>query len=251
MFPREETFDSFKIKSIVDIRKYAIILAGGSGLRAGGKLPKQFRQICGRPILWWALKAFYDEDPSTRLILVLHPGFFDDWDMICANLPEKDRIPHEIVCGGRDRGASVFNGLNAIPAEADGMVAIHDAARPLVSVEIIRRGWEKCRKEGIGIVPVIAVTDSLRYICGEESRAVDRSCYVGVQTPQIFPIWLLREAYARAGTDFSRFTDDASVAEAAGFRVGLFEGSPDNMKVTHPADFYVAEVLLTRRQQPS
>ncbi len=235
--------DKYKL----DIRKYAIIVAGGSGLRAGGDIPKQFQAICGRPMLWWSLKAFYDEDPSCRLIVVLHPGFFDDWDRLCSELME-EQIPHEVVCGGRTRAESVANGLMAIPIkENDGIVAVHDAARPLVTTGIIRRGWEKCMESGFGSVPVVPVTDSLRVCSGGKSQAVDRSLYVCVQTPQVFPLQSLRTAYRQADTLSVQFTDDASVVEASGFYVSLYDGSPENIKVTHPSDFTVAGLLLSER----
>lgn len=83
-----------------EMRKYAIILAGGSGTRAGGDMPKQFRQICRRPLVWWAMKAFRDADADTEIVLVVHPGFFDDWQILCDAMPEYERIPYTLCCGG-------------------------------------------------------------------------------------------------------------------------------------------------------
>lgn len=105
-----------------ETRKYAVIVAGGSGIRAGGDMPKQFQPLLGRPMLWWSMKAFKAEDSETQLIIVLHPGFFDDWDMLFNELPENERFGHEIVCGGRTRAESVANGLLAIPDASDALV---------------------------------------------------------------------------------------------------------------------------------
>lgn len=255
--------------------KFAVILAGGEGHRAGGSLPKQFVDINGRPLVWWAMKAFRDYDPGLRIMLVVHPGFFDDWDIMFAELPEKDRIPHTVVCGGRSRAESVYNGLTAIreiineeSAEAGNAVAenqevnkvvnkawkvaIHDGARPNLKVEMIHRGFDALDacKPGVGVVPAVECTNSLRELTGNskdlesaESRVVDRSRYVEVQTPQIFRFNEIMGANEKIA-DKSSFTDDASIAEAAGMKIRLYRGSADNIKVTHPLDFEIARIML-------
>ncbi len=222
--------------------KYAVIVAGGEGNRAGGSIPKQFQLLKGVPMLWWSVRAFHEEDPDTKIILVLHPGFLDDWDILFAELPEADRkIPVHISCGGRSRLESVRNGLMSVPDVEDALVAIHDAARPLVSPSLIARGWEAAGKYKAA-VPVTPMTDSIRRIEGTVSVAVPRKDYVKVQTPQVFDATLLKAAYYKTLT--SDMTDDASVAEAAGSSIYLFEGSPYNMKVTDPLDLAVAATLL-------
>lgn len=255
--------------------KFAVILAGGEGHRAGGNLPKQFVDVNGRPLVWWAIKAFRDYDPGLRIMLVVHPGFFDDWDIMFAELPEKDRIPHTVVCGGRSRAESVYNGLTAIreiingeSAPADNVrmtnqaenqaeekvweVAIHDGARPNLKAEMIRRGFDALNAgmPGVGVVPAIECTNSLRELTEDSadlesafSRVVDRSLYVEVQTPQIFRFDEIMAANEKIA-DKSRFTDDASIAEAAGMKIRLYRGSADNIKVTHPLDFEIARILL-------
>lgn len=224
------------------LSKYVLILAGGEGSRLGGDMPKQFRMLNGLPLLWWSVKAFHEEDPSTRIILVLHPGFFDAWDIIYSEMRESDKIEVEICCGGRSRAESVKNGLMDVPSGENVLVAVHDAARPLVSVFLIRRGW--CAAiESRACVPAVALTDSIRRLSPEGSVSVNRRDYVAVQTPQVFDASLLKEAYEKA-TDLSLFTDDASVAEAAGIDVTLFDGDHGNMKVTNPLDIEVAEVIM-------
>ncbi len=224
------------------MHKYAIIVAGGEGNRAGGVVPKQFQLIAGIPMLWWSVRAFHAEDPDTRIILVLHPGFFDEWDLLYAELPEADRkIDVHISCGGRSRLESVRNGLMSVPDGNDALVAVQDAARPLVSVEMISRGWLAAEESGAA-VPAVGMTDSIRRIEDGISISVPRKDYVKVQTPQIFDASLLKNAYE--GTLSDLMTDDASVVEAAGHKISLYEGSPYNMKVTEPLDIKIAETLI-------
>lgn len=224
------------------MQKYAIIVAGGEGNRAGGVVPKQFQLIAGIPMLWWSVRAFHAEDPDTQIILVLHPGFFDEWDLLYAELPEVDRkIDVHISCGGRSRLESVRNGLMSVPDDKDVLVAVHDAARPLVSVDMISRGWSVAEESG-SAVPAVGMADSIRRIEDGVSVSVPRKDYVKVQTPQVFDAALLKNAYA--GTLSDLMTDDASVVEAAGHKISLYEGSPYNMKVTEPLDIKIAETLI-------
>ena len=228
-------------------------MAGGSGTRMGGDLPKQFRSLNGRPVLWWSMKSFRDEDASTGIIIVLPKDYRELWDEYYRTLPEGDRIPHITVTGGTTRSESVKNGLKAVsdavgkePGQTDCLVSIHDAARPLVTKEMISRGWKTAAKKGAAI-PVIPVSDSLRIADGEGSKAVDRSKYMAVQTPQVFDLKMLEEAYHRS--EGKNFTDDAAVMEHAGHKIELFEGSPENFKITNPKDLAIAEVLMTKECQ--
>lgn len=228
------------------MRKYAVIVAGGKGLRAGGGLPKQFHDLCGRPLLWWSMKAFVKEDPTVRIILVLHPDYLDVWNTLYGSLPECDRFPVEVRFGASERAGSVKNGIEGIPAEPDVLVAVHDAARPLVTPDLVARGW-KCASEAGACVPVVAVTDSMRVLSKDgANRSVVRSDYVAVQTPQVFRGDIMAEAYRQELRP--EFTDDASVAEAAGFDITLFEGDSDNIKVTAPKDFAIASLLMSGRR---
>lgn len=225
------------------MKKYAIIVAGGEGNRAGGIVPKQFQLVGGIPMLWWSVRAFYKEDSETNIILVLHPGFFDEWDSLYRELPEMDKhIRYKIVCGGKNRLESVRNGLNSVGCGEDVFVAIHDAARPLVTNDIIRRGWEAVSLYK-AVVPVVAETDSLREIKGEDSFVVNRNDYRRVQTPQVFNSQVIKDAYKSLMSDF--LTDDASVVEASGKKVYLYEGESVNFKVTNPEDIKIADLLLS------
>lgn len=235
------------------MKKYAVIVAGGEGLRAGGDLPKQFQQLLGIPMLWWSVRAFHAEDSATHIILVLHPGFFDLWDTLYAELPEADRrIEVTLVAGGRSRSHSVFNGLMDIPDSEEALIAVHDAARPLVSPELISRAWQ-CAAQHLAAIPAVAVTDSLRQLDAPDSvrsHAVDRALFRAVQTPQTFRADVLKRSFRLANSDDAveagkaLFSDEASLVEAAGYEVSLFEGSPINLKVTNPRDLLIARTLM-------
>lgn len=225
------------------MRKYAVIVAGGSGTRLGGDIPKQFRILEGRPLVWWSLRAFHAEDAATRIILVVPSHLIDMWRGLFDGLPEKEKIEHTIVGGGATRTESVENGLRMIDANGEALVAIHDAARPLVNLQIVRNGWAAALKYKAA-VPVVPVTDSLRMLTKEGNKAIDRSDFVAIQTPQVFDASLLLKAYAeREGATLS---DDASVVENAGTKIHLYEGSPLNIKVTNPGDIEVAAIHLKR-----
>ena len=221
------------------MRQFAVIVAGGTGTRMGGGIPKQFRSLCGRPMLWWSMKAFYDENPSTEIILVLPEEFIILWEDFFSSLPEKDRLPHVVTAGGQTRTESVKRGLILVPE--DSLVAIHDGARPLLKKDLISRGWQTASENGAAI-PVVPAVDSMREIRGDSSKAVDRSLYRCVQTPQVFISRLLKKSYQEQ--EGRTFTDDASVVEATGHKITLYEGDPSNLKVTTPIDMTIASCLL-------
>lgn len=224
------------------MRKYAVILAGGAGTRAGGEMPKQFHELLGIPMLWWSVRAFHRADPETRIVIVMHPGFWDDWDIIYRGLTEDDRrIPLILKSGGRSRTESVQNGIMGLPDDPDTLIAVHDAARPMITPEMVNRIWDCAASHG-SAVPCVEEVNSLRRKDGDDTFPVDRSGYLVVQTPQTFRADILHKAYARRQD--SIFTDDASLVQQAGFPVGICAGIPENIKVTTPVDFRIAEVLL-------
>ncbi len=224
---------------------YALIVAGGSGSRMGSALPKQFIDLGGRPVLVHTLEKFLAYSPAIQVILVLPETDFARWEEVKARFPFTQSPNHSIttVPGGATRFQSVRNGLNVLSGE--GLVAIHDAVRPLVSVEVIRRSFEAAAQFGSGVVTVPA-KDSVRQVSENGSSvALDRASLRLVQTPQTFRLDLIKKAFEQP--ESPRFTDDASVAEAAGFPIHLVEGSYENLKITTPEDLVVAEALLRLR----
>ena len=218
---------------------YAIIVAGGKGMRMGKDLSKQFLPIDGTPILMHTLQAFYDYDPSMTLIVVLPSDQQAYWSKLCGDY--HFTIPHVVVKGGETRFHSVKNGLSCIKGE--GLVAVHDGVRPFVHCDTIDRCFAAAQESGAA-VPVVEVVDSLRKVEDEESRSVSRREYRIVQTPQVFDISLLKEAYKQPYT--VDFTDDASVVEAYGRKISLVEGNRENIKITSPFDLVIAEAFLNK-----
>lgn len=218
---------------------YIIIVAGGKGLRMGGDLPKQFLPIGGRPVLMHTIERFREYSPELGIILVLPHSQQEYWRQLCAK--HKFGVEHTVVDGGATRFNSSKNGLAAVPDTAHGVVGIHDGVRPFVSVEVIARCFETARKHGAAL-PVMPVTDTLRYVAdGDGGHNVPRSDYRTVQTPQTFDIQLIKRAF---DTDYDdRFTDDASVAEAAGVKITMVDGNRENIKLTTPYDLKLAEFL--------
>ncbi len=216
--------------------EYAIIVAGGKGLRMGADLPKQFLPVGGKPVLMRTLEAFYAYNPAMRIVLVLPCDQQDYWQKLCRE--HGFSLPHMVADGGETRFHSVRNGLRLV--EAPGWVAVHDGVRPFVSQEVIARCF-RLAAEKRAVVPVVPVVETLRQIEGDSSRTVSRDAYRLVQTPQVFDSALLKEAYAQPYTP--AFTDDASVVEAMGVPVYLTEGNRENIKITTPFDLKVAEAL--------
>ena len=211
------------------IKKYAIIVAGGSGSRMKSDIPKQFIEVAGLPILMHTLKRFKDADSEIEIIFVLPESQFEYWSELCSIYTT---VPHQLVKGGNTRFQSGLNGLQVIDNE--GLVAIHDGVRPFVSVDIINVSFKIAYEKGTAIVSVPS-KDSVRV----DGRAIDRSTVRLIQTPQTFQISLIKKAFENA--ELSTFTDDASVAEYAGFEINLIEGNYENIKITTPDDLLWAE----------
>lgn len=215
---------------------YVIIVAGGKGLRMGGDVPKQFQLLGNQPVLMHTLQRFADDCKDLQIILVLPQEQIEYW----SDLGEKYHfgIEHWIVAGGETRFHSVQNGLAQIPDDAEGVVAVHDGVRPLVSREVIEKCFEEARGKK-AVVPVVPVVESLRHV---SDGAVPRADYRLVQTPQTFDIQLLKQAYRQP---FSKdFTDDASVVEAFGHPISMVEGNRENIKLTTPFDLKIAEAII-------
>ena len=217
--------------------KYVIIVAGGKGLRMGSDLPKQFLPLGGKPVLMHTLEVFRRYDAALHIILVLPHEQQDFWKQLCA---EHDfRIEHQVADGGETRFHSVKNGLALV--QTAGLVGVHDGVRPFVSVEVIRRCYELAERQR-AVIPVIDVVETVRHLTDAGSETVSRDDYKLVQTPQVFEVQLLKQAYAQEFTPF--FTDDASVVEALGVPVYLAAGNRENIKITTPFDLKVGSVLL-------
>lgn len=219
------------------MKKFVLIVAGGSGSRMKNNIPKQFLEINCRPVLMHTFDAFIRYDPQIEFILVLPKNQTESWKLSC----EKHRfsIKYKIAFGGETRFDSVKNGLELIPEE--GIVFIHDGVRPLVSEKTIENCFETALNRG-NALPVIQVSESVRMVEGSKNFPVDRSKYFLVQTPQTFKTHLIRKAYKQANSN--TFTDDATVLESFGETIHLVEGNRENIKITFPEDLVYAKIFL-------
>ncbi|MFT4031739.1 MAG: 2-C-methyl-D-erythritol 4-phosphate cytidylyltransferase [Siphonobacter sp.] len=223
---------------------YAIIVAGGSGSRMGVSIPKQFLPIHEKPILVYTIERFLEYSADIQIILCLPQDQFEQWHAIKALAPSLAKAAIQETPGGATRFQSVRNGLAQIQGE--GLVAVHDGVRPFVPVEVIAKSFDTAREKGSGVVAV-AAKDSIRQVITDtENKALDRASLRLVQTPQTFQVSLLKKAFEQAENPL--FTDDASVAEAAGFPIYLVDGSYENIKITTPEDLIIAEAILNRQE---
>jgi 2-C-methyl-D-erythritol 4-phosphate cytidylyltransferase len=216
---------------------YAIIVAGGAGKRMQSSVAKQFLLLNEKPVMMHTLQAFYASEVQPELIVVLAKHDHEYWKDICVH--HNFSIPHTLIEGGKERFHSVRNGLMSVKGE--GVVAIHDAVRPVVKPQLITNIYKEALALG-NAIPCVKPSDSLRRLTTEGSKIVNRDKLVLIQTPQTFDISQLKQAYQQRFS--KKFTDDASVVEVAGFPVNLVEGSRNNIKITFPEDLELASFLL-------
>lgn len=223
------------------MKKFALIVGGGQGLRFGGDIPKQFQLLNNRPVLFRSIDLFLDH--VDHIVVVIPQHQFDYYRSLLQSHPiETDPSRLVLVAGGQTRTESVRNGLSALPE--DGIVAIHDAVRPLASENLIGRLFSACMIHGSAI-PVVPVRDSLRQKSEQSTRAVNREEFVCVQTPQCFRLATLKEAYQTHHDGL--FSDDASLWEESGKGIHTVEGDSSNIKITWSEDLLFAEAILKTR----
>ena len=214
------------------MKAYAIIVAGGKGLRMGGEVPKQFLPINGKPILMHTIEVFRKALDGIEIILVLPADQHEYWQKLCQDY--NFCSPELIAKGGETRFHSVKNGLALLPDDEDAVVGIHDGVRPFISKETIQRCYAAAAG-GRAVVPVVPVVETIRQILPDgKSITRPRDEYRLVQTPQTFPLVMLKKAYEQSYSE--TFTDDASVVEAMGEEILMVEGNRENIKITTPSD---------------
>lgn len=264
------------------VKRYCIIVAGGSGRRMKASLPKQFLLLDGRPVLMHTMERFSTFDPLMSIIVVLPAEHHDLWRRLCAE--HTFGVSHTVVAGGEERFYSVKAGLQQVEADmmgvagaqpvpgagraavqvavprdgttgedynevqvpADTLIAIHDGVRPLVSHDTIWRCFSDAEEFG-NAIPFIEPADSVRVLDGDDSRPVHRSTVRMIQTPQVFRGGVIIKAYDREFD--ASFTDDATVAEADGVKIHLTHGNRENLKITTPEDLAVAATLAPLLRQ--
>ncbi|MCL1962415.1 MAG: 2-C-methyl-D-erythritol 4-phosphate cytidylyltransferase [Desulfovibrionaceae bacterium] len=223
-------------------RCFALLPCAGSGSRAGGEQPKQYRRVAGVPMAQRTLAAFAKVPRIVRTLVVVAPGD--------GMLQPPEACFSIAGCGGATRAHSVFNGLNVLLAQGaatDDWVLVHDAARCLITPALIDALIDACLPDPVGGLLALPLADTLKAVAsdGRVAATVDRAGKWLAQTPQMFRIGLLHSALAaRAATGFAGITDEASAIEAAGHRPLLVRGSARNFKLTYPEDFTLAEAVL-------
>lgn len=215
-----------------------IVVAGGKGVRMQTSVPKQFIEVKNKPVLMHTIDIFLDYNCKIHVIVVLPENQIEYWRELCKK--HAFNAPHMIVGGGVTRFHSVKNGLKH--AGREGLIAVHDGVRPLVSIDTIDACFKEADVNGTAI-PVIDAFESIRQLGVNGSHSVDRSQYKLVQTPQVFKAEILHKAYLQEFNPV--FTDDASVVEHSGVKINLVDGNRENIKITSPVDLKIAEALIS------
>ncbi len=222
------------------MKKFAVIVAGGSGKRMGNIVPKQFLLLNHKPVLWYTLDTFLRSYADMRIILVLPDEHIERGKQIAETLPNARNIA--ITAGGETRFHSVKQGLKLV--DEDSVVFVHDGVRCLISVPLIQRCYNQAIEKG-SAVPAVAATDSVRIENGRGHYVENRQHVRIIQTPQTFLSNIILPAF---GQEYDEsFTDEATVVEAYGTPVFLTEGEYDNIKITRPVDIIIAERMMQER----
>lgn len=220
------------------MKKYAVIVAGGSGSRMNSNIPKQFLLIKNKPLLFYSIDVFLKAFADLEVILVLPDDHISKGQEIVDAYFNNSRI--SICPGGQTRFHSVQNGLSLISEES--IIFVHDGVRSLLSKDLVQRCYDVAKATG-SAVPVVTSKDSVRLLTIDGHFALDRNTVKLVQTPQAFHSKILLNAFKIDYKD--KFTDEATVVEAFGIKVNLIEGEENNIKITTPGDMFIAEQIIT------
>jgi len=222
------------------MKKYAVIVAGGSGLRMGTIIPKQFLPIFGKPVLLYTLNTFLDAYQDMEIILVLPEQHINTGQEIVNQCDAPSRI--KITIGGATRFDSVKNGLKHIHQHS--IVFVHDAVRCLITTQLIHRCYETALENG-NAIPALRAVDTIRIEHYNRNEQIDREKVRIIQTPQTFFSEIIQTAFDLEYE--ADFTDEASVVEKLGVNIVLVEGEDSNIKITRPIDLLIAEKIMEER----
>lgn len=221
----------------MSMRKIAIIVAGGNGTRMNSEIPKQFLFLKNKPVLYYSIIAFLDAYADMEIILVLPEEHIGKGREIIDGYFDASKF--QLTAGGRTRFHSVQNGLSLVK-ENEAIIFVHDGVRCLLTTDLIKRCYDAALELGTAI-PAVACKDSVRLLTANGNKILNRNKVRLIQTPQTFHSKILLPAYAIDYKD--QFTDEATVVEAFGLKVNLIEGEIDNIKITTPADLFIAEYI--------
>jgi len=232
---------------VANIRASAVIAAAGQGKRFGDGLPKQFLSLRGKPVLAYSVETFSKSDLIGEIIIVVP----EDWARaVKTDIVDRLSIPKvtKIIPGGPERQDSVLNGFNSLSGTPD-VVAVHDGARPLVSLELLEEVIRQASACGAALA-ALPSNDTIKksspdmYVDG----TVPRESLWFAQTPQAFRYEVLKNALSKAADDRFTGTDESLLVERTGVRVKIVKGSPYNIKITTPEDLALGELILNMRE---
>lgn len=220
----------------------AIIVAGGTGSRMGSEIPKQFIEVMGKPIISYTINAFSKCDEVTDIIIVTLPEYL----VYCKDIVDSFNFKKvsKIVSGGNSRSESVYNGLKELKDDCQ-IVAIHDGVRPMITPETVSATVSAafeygCAAVGVRMKDTIKVADDNGFI----KHTADRDKLWQIQTPQTFKKNIIKSLYENYLKNGHTATDDCFIAEQAGYKIKIVEGSYENIKITTPQDIYIMKGLL-------
>jgi 2-C-methyl-D-erythritol 4-phosphate cytidylyltransferase len=224
----------------------AIIPAAGVGIRMGGETPKQFLSLEGVPIFVHTLRKFTASDVIDEVYLALRD---EDMDRATRDIDrEHFSKPVRLVLGGSTRQETVARALAELPPPTE-VVVVHDAVRPFIELEMIRRVTEAARKDGAAILGIPSV-DTIKQVERQTILGtIPRERIVLAQTPQAFRYSILKEAFARAEADGFMGTDESSLVERMGQTVAVLMGSDRNIKITKPSDLPLARLYIAQERE--
>lgn len=218
------------------MEQYVIIVAGGTGSRMKSEMPKQFIEINGEAIIIKTIKKFIQHNKDSKIIVVVHP----EYELYLKTLLEKSMLSAlQITVGGATRFDSVKNGLNLIP-NSNALVAIHDAARPFVSIQTIANCFDIAAKKG-NAIPCLNINESIRQVTETDNKIANRDAFKIIQTPQCFMVSKIKKSFEQNYQ--VSFTDDATILETTGEKINLVEGNIENIKITSPFDLIIAKAF--------
>ena len=225
------------------MKQHVIIVAGGSGSRMKSEVPKQFIQLKGKAVIVRTIEKFINFNPQISMVIAVRK----DYQNLLKEILDTSGINTtniRITIGGETRFDSVKNGLACLAGE-EGVVGIHDAARPFVSIQTITNCYHTAEKKG-NATPCLSIHESLRQLNTEGSNIVNRDAFKIIQTPQCFQLTLINKAFKQKYQ--AAFTDDASVLETMGEKINLVEGNVENIKITTPSDLIIANAFCEHGQ---
>lgn len=222
----------------------AIIVGAGTGNRMGLGYNKVLADLCGGPVIEWTVRNFIQSGLIDNLVLVINPNDQKEMKDIFSSF--KDLIDLKIVYGGETRQDSVYNGIKALSDDVE-IVLIHDAARPFITKDIIERSILHARKYGAGCAGIQA-KDTIKIVDRNNTivSTPERNSLWHAQTPQAFKKDIISDAYEKASKRGLTATDDAGIAEEAGYKVTMFEGSYKNIKLTSKEDLELGKYFLDK-----